>query len=381
MTESKKGRGRPAIKEYKREDISKGTMEVGKLSTYEPKSPEEVERLHNLDTSLWKLTAYWSKQRSDDMWLVSALFSRKKEGELTVTDAGEIIDRIFSDKKFISYKIHKSLTNNKALFVYVSDKHVAASVSGSMYKNDYNGVTYEDRLDFVTNEIFYLTSVFGRFDDLFLIDLGDKMDGLDGFTTRKGHKLPQNMNNREAFETAIRVEKGMYDKLFTSGSANQYHVIQNCNSNHGGDFDYMVNRALEIYTNVKYPDVKTLNLEKFIEHIEYGKHILLLSHGKDTEDRKHGLPLTLNDKTENFITKYMMYHKIDPDVSCVSFIKGDLHQASTNYPFGFRYKNIPSIFGSSKWIHNNMGPGRPGAGFDIIEKDTDRVFEYTLFLK
>ena len=39
-------------------------------------------------------------------------------------------------------------------------------------------------------------------DTLIIDDLGDFMDGWDGETTRKGHKLPQNMDNQKAFDVA-----------------------------------------------------------------------------------------------------------------------------------------------------------------------------------
>jgi hypothetical protein len=146
----------------------------------------------------------------------------------------------------------------------------------------------------------------------------------------------------------------------------------------GGVFDYVVARALEIYVNTKYPFVKTSVQEKFIQHIEYGKHVILFTHGKDTEDMKHGLPLHVNDKTENYINKYLMYHNIDFKNKTVSLIKGDLHRDTSEITYGFRYKNVLSLFGGSKWIGTNFGPTKAGCSFDIIEKNTDRIFEHKI---
>ncbi len=52
---------------------------------------------------------------------------------------------------------------------------------------------------------------------------------INGQTTRGGHKLPQNMSNRQAFETAISVEKEFYDMILQSDMANEYCVIANAN--------------------------------------------------------------------------------------------------------------------------------------------------------
>jgi hypothetical protein len=204
------------------------------------------------------------------------------------------------------------------------------------------------------------------------------MDGLNAQTTRGGHKLPQNMGNRAAFEAAVSNEKDFFDNLLNSDSANTYHVYQNANSNHGGDYDYMVNRALEIYLNAKYPDVDTRIMQKFIEHVEYGNHVILLTHGKDDEDMKHGLPLHLNDKTENYLRKYLMYNNIPINENHISVVKGDLHMAASQHAYGFRYRNVLSLFGGSKWIATNFGPNRPGCSFEIVEKYTDRILESNL---
>jgi hypothetical protein len=183
------------------------------------------------------------------------------------------------------------------------------------------------------------------------------------------------MNNREAFEVAVEAEKEFIDSVIASDVANNYHVYQNANSNHGGDFDYMVNRALEIYVNTKYPQVSTKIFQRFIEHVQYGDHCFMFTHGKDDADMKHGLPLYLNDKVENYLRKYLMYNKIDPDTSYVSLVKGDLHMSASQGVYGFRYRNVLSLFGGSKWIGTNFGPNRPGCSYEIVEKYTERILE------
>ena len=358
-------------------NLQKGTQEIKALSTVEPSGPQDVERILKIEGSdTWKLSSYWNKQQPNGMWLVSGLISRKQTSELSLEDVEEILGRLFQDKQFKPVKTQKLPSNSKALMIYTSDKHIAAHVNGrAVYENEYNSQSFESRMKQVAYEIQYLASIYGRFDDIFIIDLGDKMDGLSGYTTRGGHKLPQNMTNREAFETCVRVEKEFLDLVIQSDLANKYHVVQHTVSNHGGDFDYMVSRAVEIYLNARYPDVNTIILEKFIEHVWCGKHVFLLTHGKDDEDMKHGLPLHLNEKTENYLNKYLMYHKIDTDSCKVSLIKGDLHTDTSQEAYGFRYRNVLSLFGGSKWIGHNFGPTHPGCSYDIVEKNTDRIYE------
>ena len=363
-----------------KEDLDNGTALIKGIASAEPRSPEEIIQVLKIDTAKWKLGVYWNKEQpSTGLWVVSAQVSLKKPNEVSIDDIEEILSNVFSEKTFTPISSYPKISNQKALFVYISDRHIGAYVSDvAMYENSYTSATYESRMNLLLHEIFYQQQIFGRFEDIYVIDLGDKMDGLNGYTTRGGHRLPQNMNNRQAFETAVRVDKEFFDKIIQADLANKYHLFQNTNSNHGGDFDYMVNRALEIYINTQYPDVETRILERFIEHMIYGNHCLLLTHGKDDEDMKHGLPLHLNDKTENYFRKYLMYHKIDPGQYRISIVKGDLHQSTSQETYGFRYRNVLSLFGGSKWIGTNFGPNSGGCSFEIIEAQSDRIFESTM---
>jgi hypothetical protein len=368
------------------ENVSEGTAKIKGISLSEPHSAEDIEKILKIDKDKWKLSTYWNKQHKDskgvDYWVISAMITKKQESELSVEDIDALLTKVFNKVKNVPIKTTPStkLTNNKALFIYTSDKHIAAYVNDkeAIYKNDYGKMSFQVRMLNVLYEVYYLVNLFGQFEDIFIIDLGDRMDGMHAQTTRGGHKLPQNMSDKEAFETAITVEKEFYDRMFQSEYSQNYHIISNACSNHGGIFDYMVSRALEIYVNATYPFVKTSVQEKFIDHIEYGKHVLIFTHGKDTEDMKHGMPLHMNDKTENYLNKYLMYNDIDPKSKQISVIKGDLHKDTSESTYNFRYRNVLSLFGGSKWIATNFGPSKSGCSFDVVEKETTRIFEHKI---
>lgn len=366
------------------ENVEKGTANIKAISSLEPKSAEDIERILKLDKDKWKLSTYWNKQHRDvkgvDYWVVSAMVTKRQENELSVEDVEKILNNIFQQTAPVVIKKDVKLSNEKALFIYTSDKHIAAYVNETeaIYKNTYGAYSYRARMTAILYEVNYLVETFGKFKDIFIIDLGDRMDGMNAQTTRGGHKLPQNMTDKEAFETAISVERKFYDVLFQSNCAEHYKIISNACSNHGGIFDYMVSRALEMYINTAYPFVKTSIQEKFMDHIEYGKHIIVFTHGKDTEDMKHGFPLHMNDKTENYINKYLMYNKINPEDKKVSVVKGDLHKDTSETTYNFRYRNVLSLFGGSKWIGTNFGPTKAGCSFDIVEHSTERIFEHKI---
>tara|TARA_R110000851_G_scaffold279366_1_gene432642 strand:- start:234 stop:1457 length:1224 start_codon:yes stop_codon:yes gene_type:complete len=70
-------------------DLEKGEGKVSGTFSHEPKSPEEIISLLNIDTTIWKLSQYWNKQMGDH-WRVSALISRKKD--ISITNLEELLE-------------------------------------------------------------------------------------------------------------------------------------------------------------------------------------------------------------------------------------------------------------------------------------------------
>ena len=354
------------------EDIESGNLTINELSD-SPRSSDEIIKIHKIDTSVWKLAQYWSKEKANG-WQVSAMFTRKKEDEFNAEDLKEVLTDVFEDIGSVKYP-KPSLSNKKALFVYMSDKHIGAMTKqDSVYENQYDRVVFAERLNKVYDRIVQAHKDFGVFDTIYICDLGDAVDGWNGLTTRGGHKLPQNMDNKEVFRTYVEEHKKFFDNLLGSGFSKDYKAIMQTNDNHGGDFSYIVAKALQYYLEGAY-NIEVRLMEKYLEHFEYGNHTFIFTHGKDSEDRKFGLPLQLNDKAENYISKYIDYHNIDTTKQ-IHLIKGDLHTESMQLTNNFRYRNVLSLYGSSKWIHSNFGPGIAGASFDIVEKKSTEVYSF-----
>ena len=62
-------------------NIEKGEAKMEAISSSEPKSPEEIIDILNIDTTQWKLSSYWNKQMGDH-WRVSAMVTRIKDNEI-----------------------------------------------------------------------------------------------------------------------------------------------------------------------------------------------------------------------------------------------------------------------------------------------------------
>jgi len=64
-------------------NIEKGQARISGVSSFEPKTPEEIIALLKIDTSKWRLSQYWNKQMSDH-WRVSALVTKIKVEEVAI---------------------------------------------------------------------------------------------------------------------------------------------------------------------------------------------------------------------------------------------------------------------------------------------------------
>lgn len=277
------------------------------------------------------------------------------------------------------FKIEKKPTSTeKALFVYLSDQHVGAkTLENSIYQNEYNEKEFAARMNKTAEKISEYYQIYGRFDKIIVCNLGDALDGYNSQTTRGGHALPQNMSNREQFNTYLNTTINFFETLHRMDMANGIEYYSVGDDNHSGDFGYIANKALEHIFNLKYPDMKVRIFEKFVEHFEYGIHTFILTHGKDNSDRKHGYPLILDEKTQNYFNEYIEIFKIrNPHIHIVV---GDLHQSLTQYGKRFRWRRVLSMYGSSKWIHTNFGNSRAGVEFEVVDKTTESVKEERLW--
>ena len=286
---------------------------------------------------------------------------------INISKVQTIIESLSND--ITPYKNTKVRVKRKmGLNVYFSDKHIGAHTEAdSIYSNDYNSDVLMDRMNTIVGNIVSMSKRM-PIDNILLADLGDALDGFNGFTTRGGHKLPQNMSNEESFELYIKAHKFLIDNCVQNNVANNYCMYFIVNDNHSGVFGYLASRALKEYVNLKYPFVDFIIQEKFLDVYKYGNHSFVFTHGKDKVHMFKGMPKLLNERTELFLKDYISKHKVSGKIHVV---KGDLHQDSVDFCNQFRYRNVLSMYGASGWIHHNFGWNRSGVSYEVIDKFSD----------
>jgi hypothetical protein len=191
---------------------------------------------------------------------------------------------------------------------------------------------------------------------LIVDDLGDFMDGWNGETTRKGHKLPQNMDNEKAFEVGLKFKTKIVDTLIKYYDRIIFHNV--CNDNHSGAFAYVVNHAFKELAEYRYSNVQVHNIRKFIDHYIVGNRCFIISHGKDSKALKFGFKPKIDAVQIEKIKNYIDEHKLHQYE--IEFSKGDSHQKlfDESSSDAFDYCNYGAFSPSSEWVQTNFKKGK-----------------------
>jgi hypothetical protein len=215
---------------------------------------------------------------------------------------------------------------------------------------------------------------------LYIDELGDFMDGYKQATTRNsGHSLPQLTNDKDAFDLGVEFKVTLIKSLLPFYKK----VICNniTNDNHSGDFSYFVNMAAKGILETLYPDQVEYNvINKFFHHYTVGQHTMVLSHGKDSKEMKHGMKPTLDASAKDKIDQYCKHHGLY-NGNYIEFSKGDSHQAifdeSTSNDFS--YYSYPAFSPPSAWVQTNFGLSRSGFRFFNINMDKNQKITHPYY--
>lgn len=291
----------------------------------------------------------WLKTKHESVRVTNPLFKSQEQKAIEDID----FTSIFKDK-IKPITIQHSEEWDVSIFdraVY-TDVHIGMDVNKdgfALYDGTWNEAEIFNRLQTFVSYV----AQNQKSNTLFLNDLGDFMDGFDGFTTRGGHALPQNMDNQKAFDIGLKFKILMIDELLKHYS--EIKVVNICNDNHAGSFGYIVNSAFKTYIELKYPNnVTVTNQRKFIDHYIMDNRCFILTHGKDDKSLKFGFKPQIDptqiEKIKNYIDEYKLY------TYDIEFSKGDSHQLifDLTSSTAFEYQNFGAFSPPSDWVKTNF---------------------------
>lgn len=352
-------------------NLEAGTIESQVTSDFEPKTEQELAELHKIDLKKYKIKNYWSKILPSGKFTSSVFcVERKLGGGISKEEVAEAVAEFIKSPKVSVAKPKVKKKSTKHLVFFVADEHVGAANDDGLYDNDWNESEYLRRKMALVDVASKQSAAHGDFKSISICNLGDTLDGFSEQTTRGGHKVPQNMTNKQAILTYLKVGSAVWDALFDLNIADEFYQYNVENSNHGGlGWDAAANIALDTYLSTKYIGFETVAFEKIIGSLKIGGHDIHLTHGKDEKYMKRNLPLHLDARTESYLKEYLEENDFSHKKAPQHFFKGDLHKFATEQGKYFSYTNVPSLFGSSAWVMANFGNTKPGFCYAIVDED------------
>lgn len=265
--------------------------------------------------------------------------------------------------------LHTNPSNNhkvgQDIMLNLADLHIGAKLnSGALFDNEWNKVELHRRLEALLNNL----DTLGEYNYIYLNLLGDMLDGMDGMTARRDHVMPQNMDNKEQFNTYLIEMIWFINELRNKCNYIEVHSVPS--GNHTGDPEYFATYALK-YAIKDIPGVNMTIFDTFIGKFDIGEDVFMLLHGKDPQFMKKPLPLHLTPPAVVWLNNYLdrsgYTSKYKP--GHIHFIKGDLHTAGMDDNIKFDYRNCLSLFGDSDYSQMNYPSNGYGCSYTLIIKN------------
>lgn len=340
-----------------REDLDKGTAEIKGFAVCEPRTSEEIIELLKIDTTKWKLSSYWNKERHDG-WFISAMVTAIKH------EPKDILADVIANFKPEYQPVGEVFINEKfdrenIAILSVQDLHFGKENNEYIFHDFTEAVKNLVQRAFMSHKLTKIVYVIGG--DLL------NMDTFTG-TTTSGTLLDNHQKAHFAYTEAFNAlhwsihylkqfcenlhvvyVPGNHDRL---SSFHMAHALSKC-------FD---NEDYSIYFDVDYSERKV---------VAYGNNFFAFEHGDVT---KKNTPLV-------YATEFPVLWGRTKYRTCYT---GHFHSKKTveyiteNEHNGFSVKHLPSLSSTDYWhYHNKFVGSKRQAIMEIHDAEKGKVSEFT----
>lgn len=338
-----------------------------KLKIYEEYKTNRgvLDACNNVGVEVQNVPLLWLKNKNESVSIRNPYYNPTGEEKLSEEI---IIEELAKKVKPVSTA---KLISGSTLILWIGDTHIGMQV------NNEAAIT-SLTLDFKTSLLSLLKLVNQPFEEVVVVYGGDMADSIHNLTSRGGHTLPSSMTTREMFEVFIASSKEFFTSLILNPLVGNVRFVSVGEDNHLGAIAGIYSRALEIWLNAQYPDVKTNVFSKTQEVIEVKGHKFVILHGKDATNQFKNHPLILTPKTESFFMSWCLSQGFTPNYKDTHIVKFDLHQSSYQLSRFFSYLNCLSLQIGSGWQQSNFMSSMPGCTYSIVSENGVLNGEYLL---
>lgn len=188
----------------------------------------------------------------------------------------ELIKSTNKDYKELPVNTNSSNPTYPILIIWLSDLHIGAynaKYSSFVTLPNYDKEEIKSRLAKIVQT--FSGQSYGA---VYVVNLGDSIDGYNKETTRGGHQLPEVMDDKEISETYIECMMEFFKALKTNVRSDEFNYLCIGESNHDGNWGWLNNKLLAAY--LANEGVKSYISNYPIDNFIIGKHSWIFMHGK-----------------------------------------------------------------------------------------------------
>jgi len=332
---------------YVKVSNEKGTLESTIESSFEPKDDIELAKLHKINLDKYKISNYWTKQKSNGKFTSSVLATLKKPKDYSPEDFAKFLEN-YKPAELIVRGVYGEMEKEEAdIEVSIADFHLAKkTLEGETIqekKNQYLGVV-RDLVEKVRNSHRINKIVFPISNDFF---------HTDNYQNQTTNLTPQDVLTSYDNE----YEQG-FDLLVTTinylqAIANNVEVIL-VQGNHDRTKSFYLAHALEVFfkANEKISFQREHSVTK---HVVLGNTFIGYHHGNCKIDDLPLLFATNNNSSSQFGNA--VYREVHT---------GDKHHYMAKEVKGVRIQQMPSLSGTDRWHLDNNFVNNIRAGLALI---------------
>lgn len=318
----------------KRFNIEKGEIEINGYWDHEP-SPEEIMEAHNIDTTQWKLSQFWSKQKTKG-YQVSALFSQRKADKDNV--AANFLEFIKDYKPTIPVTfgtIRSNVKNpNGCLIINKQDAHLNKYDRKGNNNIQDRFLDFENKVDRVLRKATATTNL-----EKVIYVIGSDIFNSE-WTNMTTHGTPQQniLDHNAGFEAICEHEINVISRLLAH--SNDVHVMYLV-----GNHDTFIGWHLATWLKAYFRNVKNVSFDtsdNYSKYVKYSNSALAFNHGYKIK------PETL---AANFPIEFKEHWS---DCDNFTIFVGDLHTELSKQIGGIQFYRLAQVSNStSKWDEEN----------------------------
>lgn len=330
----------------------KGTIESTVETDFEPKDDIELAKLHKINLDKYKISNYWTKQKSSGKFTSSVFATLKQPKDYTPEDFAKFLeDYVPRDVVVRNIKDEYGFFKAVDIEISIADFHLAKKtleVESIQYKKTQYLTTLYDLIDKV-NSVFWINKV--------VFPISNDFFHTDNYQNQTTAGTPQDV----LVEYNHEYEEG-FDLLVTAINyiqelAKEVEVVL-VQGNHDRTKSFYLAHALEVFfrNNEKVSFQREHSTTK---HVVLGNTFIGYHHGNCKIDE---LPLLFATGKNSFEFGGAKYREVHT---------GDKHHYMAKEVKGVRIQQMPSLSGTDRWHADNNYVNNIRAGLVLIYDPID----------